>query len=370
MKPLETVVARLSQFNTARGAIGLEISPERVNLVQFDAAPIGPVIRAAASLPYEGTRAELIADPKRLKTMLRDAFKQHPFRGNAVISCLGADELRIFPVAYAAVEGRDDAASISLELRERLKDELDESVIDFLPVRNADGDAGRRDALVAVAARSAVLSHLNLLESAGLRVSALDIGPAALARLVSFVNDADDREKYPNVLLINFGRERSHLSVVWGRRLVLDRAVEFGESVLVERIARVLSMSDEMARHLLQEKGLDGGGAAGDDLARTLFDVLRADFASLAAEVNETLSYTASRSRGRGIDQVYLLGSVGRYPGIGALVQEMLSVPVDVLNPFSAFRSRPSAADLELIKPIAGIALACGLALRGMRAYA
>jgi type IV pilus assembly protein PilM len=352
------------------GPIGLEVSAEALNLVQFDATADGPVMRAAASLAYGGTRAELLAAPKRLKALLREAFSLQPFRGRSVVSCLAADDLRIFPVGYTVSEGSDDATSIARELRERLKDELDASVVDFLPVRNADGDGARRDALVAVASRSAVLGHLGLLEQAGLQVRALDIGPAALARLVSFVNKADAREKYPNALVVNFGRRQSHLSVVWGRRLVLDRAIEFGECALLARVAKVLSMSEDMAQQMLQQKGFDAAADARDGLAGTLFDVLRADFAVFAAEVNETLQYTASRSRGRGIDQVYLLGSIGRYPGIGALLREMLSVPVEVLNPFAAFRCRPAKADLDRIQPIAGIALASGLALRGMQAYA
>lgn len=352
------------------GVIGVEISPERLNLAQFDVTASGPVVRAAASLPYGGTRAALMTDAKRLQALLRDAFKGNGFRGNTVVSCLAPDELRILPISYTVAEGRDDDSCIAAEMRERLKDEIDTSVVDFLPVRNADGDASRRDALVAVATRDAVVRHVGLLERAGLRVSALDIGPAALARLVSFVNAADAREQYPNVLVVNFARQQTHLSVVWGRRLVLDRTIEFGERTLIERVARVLSLDDAMAQRLLQEKGCDGAAEAGDDLARTLFDVLRTDFAFLAGEVSKTLSYTASRSRGRGIDQVYLLGSIGRYPGVGRLVQDMIAVPAAVLDPFAAFGSRASALDLDSIKPIAGVALACGLALRGMRAYA
>ena len=354
------------------GEIGLDLSNERANLVQLDDSTSGPVIRAAASLPYPCVRDELLTDPRHLKALLRQARGEHDFKGRRVVSCLRAAELQIFPVNYTLDEGRDDATAILGELRERLKGALDTSVIDYLPIRKEDGDSARREALVAVASREAVLRHLDLLENAGLQASAIDIGPAALARLVSFVNAKDRREQHPNTLVINFGSARSYLSVVWGRRLILDREIEFGDRPLVDRVVQILGMSEEMAGRLLHECGFraepaeDGGDP---ETAQTLMEVLRPELATLTAEVNKTLIYTASRSRGRSIDQVYLLGSVSRYPGIDRLIQEMLAVPVEVLNPLRAFGSPMRKANLGRLRSIAGISLACGLALRGFRQH-
>lgn len=354
----------------ASGEIGLDLSNERANLVQFDNSPGGPLIRAAASLAYPCTRDELLADPRQLKALIRQARSEHAFTGRRVVSCLHPAELQIFPIGYTVDQGRDDATAILGELRERLKGALDASVVDYLSIRTEDGDSARREALVAVASREAVLRHLDLLENAGLHSSAIDIGPAALARLVSFVNETDRREQHPNALVINFGGAKSYLSVVWGRRLILDREIEFGQRSLVDRVVRLLGMNEEMALRLLNECGFrsEPGQHRGEpEMAQTLMEVLRPEFANLTTEVNKTLIYTASRSRGRSIDQIYLLGSVGRYPGIDRLVNEMLAVPVEVLNPFRAFGGRLREADLARLLPIAGISLACGLALRGFQ---
>ena len=353
---------------TALAPIGVDLAHDRVNLVQFESTASGPNVRAAASLPYPCARDELLADAPRLKALMRDALHQSAFRGRKVVSCLRPDELRILLVNYTAAPGAEEAQAIAAELRERLKGELATSVVDFLPIRTDDGDPNRRDALVVVAPRAHVVRHLDLLGAVGLDVVSLDVGPAALARLTSFVNAADVREKHPNVLLINFGRAQSHLSVVWGRRLILDRAIDFGEQGLVERLARVLGVAPEMASQLLHDTGFAEAPGADPELARTLAEVLRPEFGALVAEINKTLVYTASRSRGRSIDQIYLLGSVGRYPGVDRLMQQLLELPVEVLNPFRSFRSALAEADQERLKPIAGIALACGLSLRGLRA--
>lgn len=374
MSPLNSLKSALSRLApVATGAIGLDLATDRLNLVQFRGEAGSPVVRAAASLLQTMPRAQLLADPVALKALLREAFDRHGFTGRRVVSCVHASELRIFPVTASVAAGQDEAAVLAADLRARLGAEIDSAVVDYLPIRSDDAEPTRRDALVAVAPRARVMAYLEALERAGLEVCALDIGPAALARLIAHVNQADARTQYPNTLAINFGRNRSHLSVIWGQRLILDREIEFAECALLSRVTRALGVDDDMAQRLLLDKGLHADpGRSGEDaeIARTLTEVLRPEFAALVAEVNKTLIYTASRSRGRGVDQIYLLGSAGRYPGVGRLMQELLAIPVEVLNPFRTFRSPMLAADLDQLKPIAGIALACGLGLRGLRADA
>ncbi len=370
MRQLDALIAPFARHSRhVTSPIGIDLAQDRVNLAQFDSTASGPSVRAAASLPYPAGRDEVLASRPRLKALLRQALDGHSFKGRRVVSCLRPDELRILMVNYAPASGGNDASAIAGELRERLKAEVATSVIDFIPIRGDGGDKGRRDALVVVAPRENVIRHLELLDGAGLEVSALDVGPAALARLVSFVNEVDRRETHPNVLLINFGSARSHLSVVWGRRLILDRAIEIGERPLLDRVTRLLGVPDEIALRMLTDTGFAPreDDAADAELSGTLAEVLRPDLNLLVAEINKTLVYTASQSRGRGIDQIYLLGSVGRYRGIDRQMLKWLEIPVAVLDPFRAFGSALSEADMQRLKPIAGIALACGLSLRGLR---
>ncbi len=351
------------------GPIGFDLAQDRLNLVQFDAAAAGPTLRAAVSTPYPVPRDELTTQPSRLKALVREALREHAFRGRKVVSCLRPDEMRMLLVNYPA--SGDDTLAIASELRERLKGELATSVVDYMPIRNDNGDPARREALVVVAPRDKVLRHLDLLDAAGLEAASLDAGPAALARLISFVNALDTREKHPNVLLINFGHVKSHVSVVWGRRLILDRGIEFGDRMLLDRLARVLTVSDDMAARMLEQTGFADPAESEVDgeLARTLAEVLRPDFAALVAEINQTLVYTASRSRGRSIDRIYLLGSVGRYRGVDRLMQQVLQLPVEVLNPFRPFGGHPVDGVLARLQPLAAMAMACGLGLRGMREH-
>jgi Tfp pilus assembly PilM family ATPase len=219
--------------------------------------------------------------------------------------------------------------------------------------------------VVAAAAREQVVAFLELLSAAGLDVIALDIAPMALRRLVPWAGKASGAET-ENALLINIGASASSLAVMWGRRLMLDRPVEFSEQRLLSRVKAVLDLPEPMARRLLLSHGFAADGAEG--FAATVREVLRADFSLLKVEVNKTLGYAASRTRGRSVDKIFLVGCVARYPGVVELLSEVLTRPVELLNPFAIFPHRLAPAALHELSADSGIAVATGLALRGVPA--
>lgn len=351
-------------------AIGLEMGPDRLNMVQMELVAGRPCIRAIASLPYPCPREELQQHPQRLKLLLKQAYARLPFRGRRVVSCLPADQIKIITVSYRCGEGQADATAIVAELRERLKGDLDGMVVDFMPLRHDETDAGKRDALVALAPRDKVMAYLGMLTGAGLEVDALDVGPAALARLVSHAGALSTPEfpRFPNVLLVNFGADSSFLTVIWGRRLMLDRAVEFSENRMFSCLKQVLDMPEELAIRLLYEKNaqLSIENGSPDEVGQMVAEVLKPEIAPLLQEINKTLVYMASRTRGKSVDQIYLSGRAACYPGILNFLREKLKVPVEILDPVAVFASKHGHPHEEGLGTVAGIALTTGLALRGV----
>jgi type IV pilus assembly protein PilM len=349
--------------------IGLHMGKQRLNLVQMREAGAGqPAIRVAAALDYGCPLGEILASPKRLKALVKRAFAGQPFKGRRVVACMPADQVRIQQLNYTAAEGESDAQAIVRELSQRTKGNLDGTVVDFLRVRAEDDSGPQREAIVATAARDQVRAYLDSLSGAGLVVDALDIGPIALQRVVSWIR-SPDKEFPPNLLVINFGSVASYLMVVWGRRLMLDRGIDFSEQRLFAIVEKQLDMSRGEAKRLLLAHGFatTAASAEANDIGRTLREVLRAEFAALTAEVNKTLIYTASKTRGRTVDKIYLLGSVARYPGIAGLLGELLSMPVEVLDPFSIFPHHLKHEEVAGLTPQYGVAVAAGLALRNVR---
>jgi type IV pilus assembly protein PilM len=312
----------------------------------------------------------LLNDSTQLKTLLKQAFSTQPFKGKSVVSCLPVEQLKIITISYKQVEGQTDAEAVVAELRERYKDELDNLVVDFMTLREDDADSVKRDALVAVASREKVISYLDWLTRAGLNVEALDIGPAALTRLVchSGAIHVADYPKLPNVLLINFGASASFLTIIWGRRLMLDRPIEFSENRMFSRMKQVLDMPEHLMIRLLYESydDIKNNADLPTEINQMVTEVLRPEISLLLQEVNKTLIYMASKTRGKSVDQIYLTGRVARYTGIINYLREQLQVPVDILDPVEVFASEKYQVSGHTLGTMAGMAMTTGLALRGI----
>jgi len=345
--------------------VGLHLGGERLNVAQMRETASGLAFRAAASVDIGCTREEMLAQPRWLKQVVKRVWAEHPFSGKDVVACMPHDQLKVFSVNYTAAEGQSDAQAITREIRERLNGNTDGMVVDFVSVRQADSDDPSKEAVVAAATREHVIAYLELLSGAGLTVTALDIGPTALTRVVPWAGKSPGGDMR-NVLLINFGSACSYLTVMWGRRLMLDRAVEFSERCLLSRMKTVLDLTEQTAKQLLLKHGFAAApGAEGNgEFSAALKEVLRPQFLALKAEVSKTLIYAASKTRGETVDKIFLVGGVARCPGIAELMSQDLSKTVEVLNPFSIFPHRLTQEELAVLWPHSGVAVATGLALR------
>lgn len=348
--------------------IGLDIGFDRLNLVQMQSKADGVQLRAIASIPFKSNREALLSNPKELKLLLNQAFATHPFKGRKVVSCLPAEHIKIITIAYKTLDGQTEDEAVIVELRERYKNELDNLVVDFMSLRQEESDASKRDALVALAPRDKVLAYLDLLTGAGLSVEALDIGPAALTRLVCHTGAklVPDFPNLPNVLLINFGTESSFLTIIWGRRLMLDRPVEFSEHRIFSRLQQVLDMPENLMISLLYDENTTAKNNQSYSLEvkKMVTDILAPEINLLLQEINKTLVYIASKTRGKSIDQIYLTGRVSRYSGIVQLLREQLNVKVEILDPVEIFTPDKSKVNNVHLGTMPGMALTTGLALR------
>lgn len=367
-------------FSRSRGSnsgpIGFDLAAEKLHVLQVQRAGSGLTVRAAASVPYPGSREELLAAPKDLRRFVLDVLASKPFKGRNIVTCLPKNKAKIFNLKYQHRPHEDNLEAIIQGVREKIAGEVEDYVIDYLPTRYEKKSADEHSILVAAARRDEIIAYLQLLDGIGLRVDAIDIGPSALRRLVALLNPGED---YPHVLLINFGRQKSYLTVTTGRRLMMDREVDFGEQLLVAELCRALDITEEKALYFLYHYGIDWDAHAeheweddqkAKEIVSTITEILTPVFMKFVVEVNKALIYTASETRGASIKKIYLVGSVARYPMAASFLARMFTIPVEVLNPLAEFSLGRDSTSIAELDPIAGIALATGFALRGMYDYA
>ena len=366
---MSALAAALQRFTPKPSA--RRVGPIGLDLVQMEVSADHAIsVSALASIPYPESREAMLASPKKMRALVHQAMATDRFRGKQVVSTLPAADTRIMPINYRVHEGQSSDAALLEILKERIEGDLKDFVIDYLPVRSQK-QSGEHLAIVAIARHDAVIRYLELLRKSGLETKQLEIGPAAIRRVVSAIGP---RDQHANVLAINFGRNESFLTVISGARLLLDQPVRIGETALLEGIASALEMPVDSVRKLVSSTGaaLDAAQPQHDstrldaDFAETVQEIIKPMLLDLAEEINRVLVYTASQTHGQSVSQIYLMGSLARWKGMDQLLDSLVKLPVktipDPLEPFG--RNDKSAAASKQSRP--EIAVATGLALNGM----
>jgi type IV pilus assembly protein PilM len=357
-------------LRVSTGPIGIDFGTERVNMVQIDGHGAEIRVRAVVSRNYGCSREHILADPERLRALMREALQSRPFRGNKVVASLPPSMVNLVVVNYHIGE-RDEVEAVVAAVTDRFGASLDRSIIDFIPINHRESDQNYRSALVAMAEKSVVTGFLENMRHCSLNVVSLEVGPVAIKRLIAVVNKSPEQG---TIVAINFGTVKSFVTVISGESLVLDRDIDFGTQGVLQTLAEALDVDPAAAQGLLHKHGITTGPslphiASTGDLAASvgaaITEILKPAFVNLADEIRRLKNYIAAETRGRGIDTIYALGSLARWPGADKLLSNLSGVEVVSINPFYGLELGDNATTFDDLEPISGVAIATGLALKG-----
>lgn len=351
--------------------IGLDLGLEKLNLVQVDLKSGHPVIISASSDYHNADYEELMQQPELLQQLIKAAFKSGKFKGRKVVATVPGTLLKIIFLNFQCKPHENETQALLTALKNRLHDDLAQYVIDFLPINPQNTEQINRTALVAMAKQEAIENFLDLLTGCGLSVEALEIGPVAVKRLVSTMTGAADSQK---VLTVNFGTQKTYLTVIWNNELLLDREIDFGMDNILNAIAKAFDVNINTALEVLHQYGLAENESVqfeldddteNNSIKNVLIDILKPSFFVLTEEIKDVLVYVASETRGGAVELIYLMGSLARISAVDQILDRLISIPVKTINPFYGFSMQKNPASIDDLGPLSGIAVATGLSMRG-----
>ena len=361
----------LSTRRAGPGLIGLDIGERQLHLCQIRPLEHGQYsIVAKASVAYDGSRNELLRDRRRLKKLIGGTLKSGRFKGNRVAALMPWEDVKIILLTYKATVADVDAEVVRM-LASRVERPIEQYVVDYVPVRAKPGDEEHM-VVATVAAREKVDELLEALIACGLEVDSLDVAPTALRRVVGalYTGHAAD-----NVLMINTYPHESYLTVISGRRLLFNQSVAFGETRLLERIARELDITLESARTLVLDHGLEKkplaravGDDGAEDFSATLLEIVKPHFLELVNEINRVLVFTAAETHGVPVSRICLLGAIAHWPGAQQALLSLLDfdAPDGQIEFTQIFQDENEDTRIPWSGLFSDISLAMGLALRGL----
>jgi type IV pilus assembly protein PilM len=356
--------------------IGFDLGLEKLNMVQLNFRSGQPIVHAAASDYHDAKLDDILKNPVTFKKLVKNSLKSRKFTGKKVVSSMPSHFLRLMFINYQLGKNETDTESLLQALKRRVTINLNEYVIDYLPIKPDATERNDRMALVSMAKQDIVEQYLDILTDCGLEVVALEIGPVAIRRLINAMAMDGQPQK---ILTVNFGTNRSYLTVIWNNELLFDRKIDFGMDTILAVVSKAFDVPIKTALEVLHKYGLDElkrptyseaselSESDDDDssIKNTIYDILNPSFVSLATEIRDIMVYIASETRGGAVDQIYLMGSLARLTGIDNVMDKLITIPVKTINPFYGIKVEDVSNTLYDLGPVAGVAVATGLALRG-----
>lgn len=340
------------------GVVALDLSSSGIRAVQIDSpySSRPTLSRFAAVEVPEGTIFDgEIVDQRRAITAIRHLWKVGGFTTKKVVFGVSNRKVVVREVTLPALVGARRKTSLRFAVEGQVPIDLDDAILDFLPLRTIEGASGvQQEGLLVATVRSSLEGTVNAIERSGRSIDAIDFAGFSLLRLMPGPQRGTQA-------IINIGASSSTVVISTAGTPQFVRIVARGGDDITRSIERALGVGFVEAEKDKIARGLQGGAATARDIdAET---VLRENVAGLIDSIRNTVSFWATAHPHAPVSSVVLTGGGSRLGGLTLVLSRALDVPTIYGNPFAPFEVSPKLRDsgidqwaLELAEPL-GLAI-------------
>ena len=234
--------------------IGLDVGEDAVRLLQL--SPRGAAAAAAQAPLPAGVSPGGEAYHAAVSKAVGEALREGGFAGSRVISALPASALQCKNLRLPVMPADELASAVRWEAADRFGYAEKKISSQFLVAGEVrQGEEQRQEIILLATKLDFVEAHVASLVENRLRLQAIDVAPAALARLGAPGADA------PGVrVVLDVGRGATQVLIVQDGRVLFYKPIEIGVARLEAEAAGALNLSLDQARQRLEASDTDTAG--------------------------------------------------------------------------------------------------------------
>lgn len=340
------------------GVVALDLSRGGLRGVQVEAPYTArpKLTRFAGVEVPEGTFFDgEVVDQRRAMAAIKQLWRVGGFTTKKVVLGLSNRKVVVREVTLPAPTGPRRGTSLRFAVEGQVPIDLDDALLDFLPLRDVDVNGQtQQEGLLVATVRSSLESTVNAIERSGRTVDAIDFAGFSLLRLL------------PGPLrgiqaIVNVGASTTTVVIAAAASPQFVRIIPSGGDDVTRSIERALGVSFAEAEQDKIARGLQGGAVAPRDIEAE--SVLRENIANLIDGIRNTLNFWSNAHPEHPVTSVVLTGGGSRLTGLAAVLSRALGVPATYGDPLAGFtvsqRLRDSGLErwaLELAAPL-GVAV-------------
>jgi len=360
------VKAFTSFFGKSSKGIGIELAPERVNVVQLRKHRQNLKIESLTTVPVpEGIFIHgQIADSVGMSEIIQQAIAESKTKATRVATCIPGrySIVRLIPVPSELDDKELRDMILNHEASLYLPYPREEADVDYQKLGYfMDEDGIEKVQVLLVATRKDITqTYLNTFEQAGLTVDILEINSFALIRTVRDQLRLFGPEEAAVLVDIEF--DSTEIAIIINGVPEFSRTVPIGTYQLQTALSRAMKLPASRDMDMLESMTIPNSGVTGSNPG--MASMLRV-LEELADELRRSIDFYLSQSKNLEVAQILLAGPGGGLPQIDEFFTQRLSLPTTQIDPITSLSLEVDAEKYPLIKR-PGLGIVLGLGMRGL----
>ena len=337
--------------------IGLDIGSSSIKAVEFDWGKKTPKLKhfGMIPLPPEAIVDGAFMDSASIVESIRSLVEGLRIKTKKVAVSISGHSVYIKTINVPTMSEVQLEESIKWEAEQQIPFDIEDVNLDF-QILDEQVSPDQMPVLLVAAKKDMINDYTAVIEEAGLQPTIVDVDVFAIENAYNLNFESPEEEV---VALVNIGASVMNINILKRGTSAFTRDISIGGRQITEEIQKRLKMTYEEAESL-KVKGRDAG-AQNPEVEK----IIQGTAEQLATEVRRSLEFFAASSSGGEIKKIFLSGGCAKIQMLPGLIEERISMPVEVFNPFAKIDYNPEVFDPEYIKQVAPLAaVGVGLALR------
>ncbi|MBW4643981.1 MAG: pilus assembly protein PilM [Goleter apudmare HA4340-LM2] len=360
-----------SLFGKSNQGVGIELAPERVNIVQLRKQRQGLKIEALTSVAVpEGLITDgQIADPPAVAELIQQALAESKIKASRVATAVpGRDSIvRLIPVPAELDDKELRDMVLNHEASLYLPYPREEADVDYQKLGYfVDEDGIEKVQVLLVATRKEVTdTYISTFEQAGLQIDVLEINSFALIRTIR----EQLRQFGPQeaAVLVDIEFDSTEIAIIVNGVPQFSRTVPIGTYQMQTALSRVMSLPTSRDMELLQgmtivPTPIDDGKTGVTDINPGMAAILRV-LGELTDELRRSIDFYLNQSENLEVAQILLAGPGGGLRGLDEFFTQRLSLPTTQIDPIGALSLSVDEDKYPAVQR-SGLATVLGLGMR------
>ena len=345
----------MALLTTSSDFFALDIGSSAIRVVHLRGSGKGKSLVKYGEAPIDGNIIESDApeDRRKLAEAITNLINNTGVSTRNVVVGIPSRNMFTSTVDLPKASESDLAKTIKYQAEQHVPMAIDEAQVDWALLGESPNGPDQVEVLLASVGKKYAESRLELLESIGLNVVAIEPDALALSRALVPATGVEGA-----VLILDIGARATDVVITTSAGPRLARGVPTGGQALIKAAQQNLNVDEKQAQQFVYKFGLNQAKLEGQ-----VYKALQGTIETLMGEIEKSIKFYNTRYPNVPINKIVVAGGASTLPEFPLFIANNLGIKVEIGNAWQNV-SYPSNMYNDLIAVSNHFAVAVGLAAR------